>query len=233
MSVKKYDVIFSLGSACLCSQTLRKLHLQFCSYPLDWVTGGDFIGRVELLVSDFKDYLNQQYLVFYPEWQEPKKNVYQNQRTKIIFPHDFPLDIPFETSFPEVKEKYNRRISRLIKNIETAKRVLIVYVCPPVAEQNDVSDNQLKDCYDKIINRFPNKNIDLLYIICSKSVGEQKIGDHIFKYSFDYVEDGTPPYKLLCLRSFMQKRNYRLKQTLYDWLRNLIFKIRKKQKKNS
>ena len=197
------------------------------------MTGGDFIGRVELLVSDFKDYFNQQDLVFYPEWKEPKKNVYQNRRTQIIFPHDFPLDIPFETSYPDVKEKYNRRISRLIKNIENAKRVLIVYVCPPVAEQNDVSDNQLKDCYDKIINRFPNKNIDLLYIICSKSIDEQKIGDHIFKYSFDYVEDGTPPYKLLCLRSFMQKRNYRLKQTLYDWLRNLIFKIRKKQKKNS
>lgn len=230
MSVKKYDVIFSLGSACLCSQTLRKLHLQFCSYPMDWVTGGNFLGRVEYLVSDFKDYFNQEDLVFYPKWKEPKKNVYQNTRSQIIFPHDFPLDAPFEISFPDVKEKYNRRIARLINNIEHGKKILIVYVCPPVNESNDVSDQGLEDAYTKIVNRFPNKDIDLLYIICSENVDEQKIGEHIYKCSFDYTEDGIPPYKLLHLRAFMQKRKYKLKQSLYDRLKTLIFKIRKKKR---
>ena len=184
MSAKKYDVIFSLGSACLCSQALRKLHLQFCSYPLDWVTGDDFPNRVDLLTTGFRDFFNREDLVFYPDWKEPKKDVYKNKRTQIIFPHDFPQDIPFEISYPAVKEKYGRRISRLTGHIEKGKSVLIVYVDKPLKEQNNASDDLLENCYSRIVTRFPDKNIDLLYIFCSDDVSEKKIGDHILKVSF-------------------------------------------------
>lgn len=231
MPVKKYDVIFSLGSACLCSQMLRKLHLQFCSFPLDWVTGDDFSNRVELLASDFRDFFNKEDLVFYPDWQESKKDVYRNKRTQIIFPHDFPKDVPFETSYPVVRKKYDRRIARLIAQIEKAADVLIVYVDRPSKEQKDVPEDALKSCYARIADRFPNKNIDLLYIFCSDGESEQKIGDHIFKASCDYSEDATPPYKLVRLRAFVKSRGYKLQQNLYDLLRNLVFKIRKKIKK--
>ena len=230
MSVKKYDVIFSLGSACLCSQMLRKLHLQFCSYPLDWVTGDDLSNRIDLLASDFKAFFNQEDFVLHPEWKESKTDVYRNKRTGIIFPHDFPRDVLLESSYFDVKAKYDRRISRLIGHIEKSDTILIVYVDKPAKEQNAATDDLLKSCHARIVDRFPNKNIDLLYIFCSDDVREQKIGDHIFKFSFDYTEDGVPPYRLLHLRAFLKGR-YKLKQSVYDRMRNLVFKIGKKIKK--
>ena len=230
MPVKKYDVIFSLGSACLCSQTLRKLHLQFCSYPLDWITGDDFSNRIDLLASGFKDFFNKEDFALHPEWKETKTDVYKNKRTGIIFPHDFPRNIPLESSYPDVKAKYDRRISRLIGNIEKNDRILIVYIDKPAKEQNAVSDETLKNGHARIVSRFPEKHIDLLYVFCSDDVREQKIGDHIFKFSFDYAEDGTPPYRLLHLRAFLEGR-YKLKQSLHDRMRSLVFKIGKKIKK--
>ena len=103
MSAKKYDLIFSLGAACLCSSTLRKKNLQFYSYPLDWVFGGDFTFRVDLLVSDFADYINKEDLVFTGKQNEAKNNlcdIYFNKRTNMGFNHDFPVGIPFEEAFP-------------------------------------------------------------------------------------------------------------------------------------
>ncbi|MBR1778570.1 MAG: hypothetical protein IJ752_08335 [Alphaproteobacteria bacterium] len=134
MPVKKYDLIFSLGAACLCSQMLRKKNLQFCSYPLDWVAGGDFASRVDLLVSGFKDYFNKEDIVFTGGQNGDENNpceICENKRTEMKFPHDFPAGADLDASYPAVKAKYDRRISRLLDMIESGRNILIVYTIPP------------------------------------------------------------------------------------------------------
>ena len=54
---EKYDLIFGIGEACSCTQILRKSLLQNCSYPLDWLYGLDFSKRVDILVSEFSDFI--------------------------------------------------------------------------------------------------------------------------------------------------------------------------------
>ena len=44
-----YDVIFSLGEACSCAQSLTKSDLRLYSCPFDWIWGADFLGRINIL----------------------------------------------------------------------------------------------------------------------------------------------------------------------------------------
>ena len=49
MKRKKYDLIFSLGEACLTATFLKKLSLRAMSTPFDWIAGGTFEKRVDFL----------------------------------------------------------------------------------------------------------------------------------------------------------------------------------------
>lgn len=231
MSVKKYDVVFSLGAACLCSQMLRKKNLQFCSYPFDWIAGGDFAFRAGLLASDFKDFFNKADLSFTGEPNGSETHpceVCLNERTQMRFPHDFPSGVDFETAFPEVKAKYDRRIKRLIDDIEQNRDILIVYVMPP--REPVESDTVLRECHNKIVRRFPNKNIDLLYISCAAGFSETNVSEHVKRIAFDFDRpDGVPPYDVRKLRTVVN--NYRLRQTLTDRIRNFKYKMKKRFKR--
>ena len=58
MKKEKYDLIVSLGAQCSCSQLLRSLNLQDYSFPFDWLGGGELKTRVNLVINNFKDFLN-------------------------------------------------------------------------------------------------------------------------------------------------------------------------------
>ena len=231
MSVKKYDVVFSLGSACLCSQMLRKKSLQFCSYPFDWIAGGDFASRIDLLVSGFKDFFNKEDLSFTGEsngMAEHPCEVCLNKKTEMIFPHDFPTGSDFDSSYSAASEKYNRRIERLIGDIEKSDDILIVYVILPGTSAD--SDTVLQESHDKLVRRFPNKNIDILYISCAADFSENNIGDHITKIALDFDRpDGVPPYDVKKLRTAVN--NYRLRRTMSDRIRNFKYKMSKRFKR--
>ena len=147
------------------------------------------------------------------------------------FPHDFPLGSDFETAFPEVKAKYDRRIKRLIEDIEKNNDILIVYVLPPPeAKDMDISDQILSEGYKKITARFPNKNIDFLYIACADEHSERNIGEHIKKIYFDFTRpNNNPPYNVKKLRTLVN--DYRLRQTLSDRFRNFKYKMKKRFKR--
>lgn len=56
---KKFDLIFSLGEDCACTSYLRRFNLQEYSYPFDWLTKADFFTRMDLLINDFKGFLEK------------------------------------------------------------------------------------------------------------------------------------------------------------------------------
>lgn len=227
--LKKYDVIFSIGSACLCSQMLRRSGLQFCSYPFDWLAGCDFSGRIDFLVSDFKDFFNREDFHFTGKDNADEHNpcdVYENNKTGIAFNHDFARGVPFDVSYPAVKAKYDRRINRLLNDIDSHKNILIVFTEVPSGNSENINDDILISGYNKIIQRFPNKNIDLLYISCTPNKSERQIGEHIFKLAFDYKNSrDIPPHDARVLRT--AAKNYRLKRSLGQRIKNALFRLKK------
>lgn len=76
--------------------------------------------------------------------------------------HDFPLGKPVSETFDNIKQKYDRRIQRLLKNLNKKIKVLIVYMdLPEKKEKITLKDVQL--CAKKLNDHF-NSNIDILYL---------------------------------------------------------------------
>ncbi len=59
MNGNKYDLIVSIGEDCACSAFLRNNKLQFPSFPFDWLMHANFETRVNLLMTNFSDFLNK------------------------------------------------------------------------------------------------------------------------------------------------------------------------------
>ncbi|MBE6443117.1 MAG: hypothetical protein E7020_00420 [Alphaproteobacteria bacterium] len=186
----KYDLVFSLGEACSCTQALRSSNLQYASYPLDWLFGSDFNGRMDILVSDFNKFIEQSDLQYSYSERSISCDAYLNNKNQITFNHDFPAGISLEESYPMVAEKYQRRINRLLDNIKNADSVLIVYIEIPNNE-NHTSDKDIICGWEKIKEKYFNKKIDLLYFMNDttlppKSVKKENITSNITKVTANY-----------------------------------------------
>lgn len=157
-----YDVVFGLGEACSCSDALRKANLQIVSYPMDWIFGASFQDRVNMLTSNFKDFFEAKDLVY--KGPNGKTDIYANEHNGLVFNHDFPMNVPFETAYPTVRGKYDRRIDRLLSNIRNAKRALAVYIETPNCPQKLTDIQVLKEGHKALAEAFPDTIIDLLYL---------------------------------------------------------------------
>ena len=51
-----YDLIFSIGRSCVCTQALRKAKLQLASFPWDWLGNPPISERIAYICTDFKDW---------------------------------------------------------------------------------------------------------------------------------------------------------------------------------
>lgn len=129
---KKFDLVISLGEDCSCATYLRKFGLRKKSFPYDWLCGASFNTRVNLLLDNFKDFLNKEDFKINEKAQNntsgDKRNTsYVNLKNDFVFHHDFRADTPFDNMFPMVEEKYSRRISRMYNLIQTSQNVLFVF----------------------------------------------------------------------------------------------------------
>lgn len=230
---KKYDLIFGIGQACSCSQILRQSELQQFSYPLDWLAGGDFAGRVELLYTGFERFIDKNDLESTNQNNHDSDNlcdIYKNINNNIVFNHDFPCGVPLEDSYKEVKDKYDRRIARLEQQIEEANNILVVYVEIPM-EQNKMRDNEvLISNFNKIIEKYPNKTIDLLYFVNDMSFKpgrhkKEQVTDRITKVTGHYKSTRKQDIDIIVAKEFFKKffNSYELNISLkYKIQRKLI-----------
>lgn len=183
------DFIFSIGEDCACSSYLRANKLQIMSYPFDWLTKASFETRIEMLLSDFSNFLNIEDMEFLGSYKE-NIDLYANTHTNFNFYHDFPADIPLEKSLPEVQEKYNRRINRLYNQIDKAQNILCVWFSRTVHLNNE----QILSAHQKLSQKFPNKNIQFLIIENDESqadIKEEIIEGYAFKYTYNMFSSDT------------------------------------------
>jgi len=186
---KKYDLVFSIGEACSCTDALRHAGLQDSSYPLDWLFGTDFIGRCKILASKFDRFIEMNDLEYVFSVRSISCDAYHNKYNDLTFNHDFLQHKDLSETYPAVHEKYMRRISRLLHNMKSAKKILIVYIEAPITDHPVVSDDMLKQGYDIIRRAFPKYNIDLLYFTNSDSTPSTvQVSDHIVRITDDYKD---------------------------------------------
>ena len=117
-SSKKYDLIFSLGEACSCTQALRSCKLQCFSYPFDWLFGSNYIGRCKILSSKFERFIDKNSLKQSYEEKNINCIAYHNTYNNLTFNHDFDKNLQFNEAYLIVKERYKRRINRLLNLIK-------------------------------------------------------------------------------------------------------------------
>lgn len=206
MVKKEYDLIVSLGAACSCTETLRECNLQRYSYPFDWLYGNTFEGRVQLLLSDMKDFINKEDLEKQGEYQRPIPcTIYKNTRNNLVFNHDFPQNSTLDESYTAVFAQYSRRINRLFSQIKKSKSVLFVYIDTPQSTTVLENDEILLKAQRDLQNKFFDTKIDILYISNSKKRKYTKLSQNVIKKEFNYalksyknLPSYLPNYKQLC-----------------------------------
>lgn len=193
----RYDLIFSLGPACSCTQSIRGAGLQHLSFPFDWIgpeygrTGwdDDVRRRAELVADGFRDWLNPGDFTYRGEHTNGKANFF-NDRLGLIFLHDFPPGGDLTRSFDAVREKYDRRVSRLLQLIRASKRVLLVRLDRP-----DLGPHtKIEDCRfarRRLAEAFPGVRFDLLLLQRDESVAFadrrlETVEDGLMRLAFDY-----------------------------------------------
>lgn len=171
---KKFDLVISLGEDCATAGYLNNLSLRIFSSPFDWVNGSDICKRLKLIENHFENWLNEKYIELLSgegaanpiEYIKLHPNTspndvhesYINTFTGIKFHHDFIYKVPFEKNIKQVKEKYNRRITRFLKSIEKADKVCLVYLA-----KNNANIVECQECINSLNAKYKNK-FHLLYI---------------------------------------------------------------------
>lgn len=126
MFTNKFDLVVSMGEDCACAMYLRKSSLRDASYPFDWLCHATFERRIECLKNHFDGFLEKENMRRLDKpttgLRDLENDSYEDVNTGFYFYHDFKENVPFDIVFSGVKNKYERRIERLYKNIENVKR---------------------------------------------------------------------------------------------------------------
>lgn len=173
---EKYDLVFSIGAACNCTESLRSAKLQVAAYPFDWLSGSTFNKRIKILLSGFKGYMQKENLKLFVTSQHQTRDKYYDQSQDLYFVHDFLRNSDFETEYPIIFAKHTRRINRLLSQMDQAKRILIVYMEPPDFQEK-LTDNQiLLDVYNDIKQVYKDTYVKLLYF--SSDSHNENLAEH-------------------------------------------------------
>lgn len=162
--MREYDIAFSMGFECGCSQALRASGLQYASYPMDWIGSPGVVQSAAMIAADFRDWLvrDEMELVDVRRGTGTINRGYANRRTGFVFGHDFHHDSDIDASFDAVVAKYDRRIARLMGALRAARHALAVFVEHPVRER--VPDAEVIRARQILSDKFPGVAIDLLYV---------------------------------------------------------------------
>lgn len=175
-----FEDVFSIGCDCTTAITMVRLGLRKYSGPLDWVRGGTFRARMELLINGFKNYLDDHLISV--KSNEDTHIVY-NTLNNIEFVHDFPEIFDFESVLKSVKIKYLRRINRFYSRLELSESFLLIYI----SKFTLINSFEIAELHSRLMEKFGN-NIYLMVIendLNQDDLKVQKINDKILKYTLN------------------------------------------------
>lgn len=211
MKKLRYDLVFGLGQACSCSETLREAGLQLLSFPYDWVTNKcldadrsahDIRVRVREVCDGFSTWFGKNDFRFIHPLVDKRKDLFVSDRLDLVFNHDFPIGMPYDDAFELVRARYRRRADRLMQLIRAAGRVLVVRLDRP----DQPVPTEVEDCRHvrrELARAFPNARFDLFLFSCEKGRAfenriEETVEDGFTRVTFDYrnKEPDAQPFQV-------------------------------------
>lgn len=169
----KFDLVISLGEFCACSQYLRKYRLQDYSYPFDWLNRANFSTRIDLLVNNFKDFMEINNLHKMNDsttnLDDKEHDYYYEDKYNFNLLHDFRTGEDFCTEYENVKCKYFRRINRMYTLISQSNNILFVWY----GSTNFPDKDTVLSGYNRLVQKFSGKSIYLLIIEHSENSKEE------------------------------------------------------------
>ena len=170
------DPLFiSLGSWCNVAINLKRNGMRKAAFPFDWIASVDCEKFLEIFTSDFKYFLDDNYLFI-------KDSHIFNNYYNLEFPHDQCLPQEMAELWATFKDKYMRRIDRFRELEHYKGKVYFIrssfgYSNDPerhfkCAENISISDVYAWRLFHTLLDRFP--QLDFTLIICDL-VKEAKI----------------------------------------------------------
>jgi len=232
--MKCYDLVFGLGNACSCTQTLREADLQFLSFPFDWVilSGTDDLARrVETIADGFAGWLEKDDLERIGVYATGDRDIYRNNATGTIFNHEFWRNEDLGAAFPSVKAKYDRRIRRFLGLLSASREILVLRLDRP-DQVPPTTEAECRATLCRLRTLYPTARFDLLHLtmmpgISFKDRRMEDLGDGLIRVSFDYRDEtpGVPAYAVrfdvaaAAVRSLVQVRDYRTRREKAEFRR--------------
>ena len=157
---KQYDLIFSLGAACSCTQSLREAGLQLASFPLDWIGVVPPSRKAQWIRDGYPHLFELNDFEVTGKREGHPMLLVRNLRTGLSHPHDFPVGKTVEESYPEVRARYERRIAHFDSLLQRSKNILAVYTTQP----NDAPfpASEFESCRIILNEKLPDAKIDIL-----------------------------------------------------------------------
>ena len=193
----KYDVCFSMGATCGCSQALREAGLQLASFPFDWIGGPGICTKARLMADDFPGWFEPGTLT---RLETPKFSKCDWYRDKFGFTpiHDFAANVPLEEELPRVRAKYRRRVDRLSRLIDGAKHVLVAYF--ETAGRETASLEDVAEMRSILAGRWPGVVFDALILKFAEGVPfsrrTDESGDGWRIVSYDYKDRNEEDWRV-------------------------------------
>lgn len=183
-------VVISLGYRCQAAQQMIINGLRTAAYPFDWLITS-FDSMYDLLSNDFRDFLEQENLIFlappyeddYGQFKVAKYSYVFDKKNKVIFRHDFPLNQNFLGEYEKVKQKYERRIQRFYETIRSGKFIYFI--------RRVMSRDQAKLLTELIDSKFPSLKYELVVIDHNEEVKKNWNLPHVKNFYLGF----TKPYQ--------------------------------------
>lgn len=143
----QFENVVSLGWFCSVALENQRMGLRSYSLPFDWLLISNFVSVLQLLETHFQSFLDVNNL----RQENGNPAFYHDTAYGIHFYHDFTADKTLEEQLPLVREKYDRRITRLYETIRHP--TLFVRYCAHVTEMDYICSN-----YDTIRSQLKQYN---------------------------------------------------------------------------
>lgn len=185
-----FDLVFSIGGNCACAMFLKETRRRIQSSPFDWIANASFTQRFDTLCGRFEDFLHKDNLVWFSHGVGDATNeIYADRVTGYRFVHDFPKDMSFDEAFPGVRAKYDRRISRLLSQLDGGVSACLVWW----SDVMHPTDAECAACAERVRKAFPKSDCRVLVFENDPEAGPSRLDvRHLSPYCTKVVGATAP-----------------------------------------
>ena len=172
-----FENVISLGWSCSTAASMAKNGFRRTSGPFDWYLS-DLEPVIRMIETEFVGFLNREDLVLASS--NPKH--FRDTRNGFVFPHEIESDL--DSDYPEIVDKYNRRIARFLEQIKSP--TIFLRAVRSEEEMTYISENHT--CVERVVRKYNPDNL-IVYLLPVKmgkiSAPVKQFSLNIDTYLFD------------------------------------------------